>query len=272
MKEYLIISVIAIGLLVSCGNQASQQEATVTNNSKNVNVTVKKERELSSGMVSKIEKWKKEVYKQYPSKRLSPNDFREYDFGPLWQTSWDFGYIGTNFQRMYITFERVKKISNTEYSVKGFSQVKQNVCRFTGTIKNIEYNQLKTFLEECDGNERFLSVENQGFILADFVMNEDETQKGSGVFLGNLMMKWRILSNGELNVSLFDNCLFDESYLFLGEWISYKTNASKPVAWGGEIPYPFGRGVFYDGDGDICINPKYVNNGWEEFYSCSESF
>jgi len=223
---------------------------------------------LSAQTKEKVEKWKKGTAAS--TKRLSINEFSEVDLSYFWTTSYDFGYIGSNYQRMYITFEKVKKISPSEYEIEGFSQVKSNVCQFTGVIKNIEYFQYKGVDENACDDAGVKNPARQGCALADFILKEDPQQKSTGIFMGLLKTQWIIDTYNQIHKGQFGS--YDSAYgdQFLGEWISYK-GGTKPVAWGvGEIP--FARGVLYDGDGDICISPKYYKNGWEDLPVCEDGY
>jgi hypothetical protein len=266
MKTKILISFIVALLFVSCGKESPSSETTASNSPVEQKKESEEKKEISAKTKAKIEKWKKETTAS--TKRLSANEFAKYDLSVFWKTSYSLGYIGNNYQRLYITFEKVRKISSTEYRVEGFSQVKSNVCNFTGVIKNIEYNQYKVVDYDCSCAD--LGIENpekQGCLFADFVIEEDASQKNTGVFLGMLEAQWIIDTNGQLHKGQV-GCGSSQPYSdqFLGEWISYK-GGSKPVAWGeGEIP--LARGLLYQGDGDICISAKYHNNGWEEFERC----
>jgi hypothetical protein len=265
MKKNLIVSLTAVFMLVACGKQPSQTVSTSENdNTVEQSTVVAKEKGMSSQTKAKIEKWKKEIYKDFPSKRLSSSDFEKYNLSNFWQTSYSLGYIGSNYQRMYMTFEKVRKISSTEYEVSGFSQVKSNVCRFTGTFKNLEFNQAKSFEDKC-GDCGTEYVSSQGFVFGEFIISEDESQKSTGIFQGILMLKWCINENGQVQLSNLGLCGdSEENNQFLGEWCSYNGGTPKAVAWGdGRIPLT--RSTFDIGDGEFVPDPKYVNNGWEEF-------
>jgi hypothetical protein len=268
MKKNLTISLFALCLLISCGKKSSQHNSLSSENTTTSETEVVEEKGISAGTQTKIEKWKKEIYKEFPSKRLSPDNFRKYDFSLLWVNEYNFCYIGTNFQRMYMTFQKVSKVSDKEYCVSGFSSVKNNYCDFSGTFKILEYNQLKKFQEIDDSDSEIEDkyVKNQCYLFAEFSLSEDENQKSSGHFSGILFTKFWIDNNDAVHLLdvMYGN---DVGNLYLGEWTNYKNKVSKPVGWGdGEIP--LARGILYHGDGDICISAKYYDNGWEEFQVC----
>jgi hypothetical protein len=253
MKTKILISFIVALLLMSCGKKSPVSDATVSNS------PVEQKKEISAKTKAKIEKWKKETTAS--TKRLSANEFAKYDLSAFWKTSYSLGYIGNNYQRMYITFEKVRKVSSTEYRVEGFSQVKSNVCNFTGVIKNIEYNQDKKYWEdECGEYEGNLS--NKGCLIADFILEEDANQKSTGVFIGLLESYWLMDANNEIHKGTVGCGDGEHGEQFFGEWISYKGGV-KPVAWG-EYRIPF-SGDLDNGAGEFIPDKKYIDNGWEEY-------
>jgi hypothetical protein len=218
---------------------------------------------LSAQASENIQKWKKEIAEKHPSKPVSAKNFERYDLQTMLIRKFFLGYIGINYRHMYITFEEIQRKSADEYAVKGFSQVKNKTCTFIGAIKNIEYNQLYTFHYGIDDMEKD-NVINQGYLLADFVLYENETQQGSGVFRGLMKALWYIDKDGVLHcdeLNYFSDSWANDQYY--GEWVSYKTKAAMPVAWGDwRIPM---CGDLDCGEGDFFPNPKYLENGWEEY-------
>jgi hypothetical protein len=218
---------------------------------------------LSAQTSKNIQTWKKKIAEKYPSKPVSAKNFEHYDLQTVLKKEFSLGYIGANYQRMYITFKEIQRNSADEYAVKGFSKVKNNTCAFAGTIKNIEYSQLYTFEYGLD-DEMKDSVINQGYLLADFVLYENRTQQGSGIFRGLLKALWYIDQDGVLHCDdlgyFADNASNNQYY---GEWVSYITKTAKPVAWGDwEIPM---CGDLDISDCEFLPNPKYRANGWEEY-------
>jgi hypothetical protein len=215
---------------------------------------------LSAKTRSNIVEWKKEIYQVFPSKRISARSMEKYSFSKLLQMSFDMGYIGSNYQRLYMTFEKVLKKNATEYEVSGFSQVKQNVCNFKGTLKITEFNQLKTFSEYCD---------NEGYLLGEFKLTEDANQSSSGIFQGIFFIKWYVADN-KLRIDDWREGGVAIAYnnLFYGEWTSNLKKTTKDVCWG-EGKIPFSGDLIRYGDGDFFINEKYLDNGWEDFKEIS---
>ncbi len=257
MKLLKLIPILFIGLFfVSCGGNQTQNSTKIENSE---NSTIEPQKSISNSTQSKIDKWKNE--KNSNSKRLSSKDFSKFDFSDFWEKQFDLGYIGNNYQRLVITFEKVTKIDSDEYSVVGFSQVKSNICKFKGKISNLTFNQIKLSDDDCQGFN-YENANSRGFIIADFILEEDSNQKGSGVFMGILQSQWVIDLNGNIEQTFSECGDSERGDQFFGDWISYKGGA-KFVAWG-VYKIPFSEELDM-GSSDFCPDERYINNGWEEF-------
>jgi hypothetical protein len=213
---------------------------------------------FSSANAAKIENWKKTTIGKL--KKASPETFAKYNFGKLWKAEFTLGYIGSNYQRLYVTLGVAKKKSTTEYVVSGFSKVKTNLCDFSGVIKNIAfYERSKPYGEEYN------KASKVGALVAEFVFAEDKSQKSAGVFHGYLITDWYIDAKGEL---IYDAVMLDaddwQNNQFLGEWLSYDGGTPKLVAWG-DGRMPLSRDALDIGNNEVVINPKYIKNGWNDF-------
>jgi hypothetical protein len=174
------------------------------------------------------------------------------------------GYIDTAYQRLKVAIDEVKQVSDTEYSIKGRTQVKSNICDFTGTITISDVRKLTNPSLGIDDSLKD-SIRMRGLFIADFTITEDKNSSGSGVFKGIMVSRWYINSRDEL---LYDDTEdYSDRYAnnqYLGSWISYKTKAKKKCAWGHRrIPdsgdLDWSAGVFG-------VNPKYLGNGWISEY------
>jgi len=279
MKSIKFLAILFVcSAIISCGQKQTASSDTQENQSaveeqQNTEEQAVAEAQptISAQTQARIDKWKNEIFKEFPSKRVSPSDFEKNDFSHLWIQEFDFGYIGTDFQRMYMTFNDVKKISATEYKVSGFSSVKNNYCEFSGIFKILEYHQLKSFQETMfdESEEIRQSIKKQGYIFAEFNLIENKDQRSSGQFNGYLFTKFWIDNTNSIHLLCIE--VYDVGNLFLGEWTSHKSGASKPVAWG-DYEIPLARGVLYQGDGDICISAKFHKNGWQDFSVCDKDY
>jgi hypothetical protein len=192
---------------------------------------------------------------------------KEIDFSDLWtqdsilienekmiQHSQPLGYIGDNYQRFEIRFISViKNTSNhLEYFVYGKTRVKDNICRFQGTIEITSASLYQ---------ESELSDAKQGFISGDYNFYEDIDQKHTGIFKGNFQTNFYIDSNGDLN---YDALMWIadgfKNNQFEGTWTDYKTNQTKKCNWGDyRIP---NSGNFDIGAAEFSPSSDYHQNGW----------
>jgi len=167
------------------------------------------------------------------------------------------GFIGDNYQRFYIHFiSAIRNHDNPlEYFVYGKTRVKNNICRFQGTIT---ITVSRTF-DKGD----IPSVE-QGFANGDYAFYEDPNQKGSGMLKGKFQTYFYIDEQGKLKYDaiMFGGDGFDNNQ-FEGTWTSYQTGNAKKCNWGDyRIPDSNELDV---GAGEFSIADEYVKNGWENY-------
>ncbi|GHU39985.1 hypothetical protein AGMMS50289_00800 [Betaproteobacteria bacterium] len=220
----------------------------------------------------KIAKWKQAVVASGKDSRmpegrgatpLSEKDLAKFDFRKFWLSHYALGYTGHHYQRMTMTFERVNKLSATEYAVSGFSRVNHHVCDFKGIFRIFEQGQYQEFSRGVD--DAFVGkVKSQGYVLAEFLLEEDATQKGSGVFRGVLRTGWYVNMKDEFLLDGIDS--YSDRWSnnqFYGEWTSHKGGAPKPVAWGHfRIPM---SGDLDMGAGEFSPADQYLDHGWREY-------
>jgi len=177
--------------------------------------------------------------------------------GKLYKRHEPLGFIGDNYQRLYIHFiSMIQNIDNPyEYFVYGKSKVKNNICEFQGTIvvkdakmdKDLEFPELKA-----------------GYIQCDYHFFEDQNKAGTGQFKGTCKLNWYFDKKNKLkyNALIASSDDFTNSE-FIGQWISYKTGVKKRCNWGDyRIP---DSGDLDSGAGEFVVNEKYKQNGWENY-------
>ncbi|MBB4035226.1 hypothetical protein GGR21_001115 [Dysgonomonas hofstadii] len=217
--------------------------------------------------------WTDEIILTEESKPLPLTALKNYNFSNILMdnSTCYLGYIGDDYQRFYIYFTEIEKISATEYSVKGESRVKDNECNFTGIIKISALRKLDQLYYGVD-DEMKGQVKEQGYIIADFSLQEDKSQSASGEFKGRMVSYWYKDNSNDL---LYDDLMADaDGYCnnqYLGTWKSYRTGKSKKCAWGQyRIPC---SGDLDIGVAEFSVNPDYEDKGWKtinEFDYCNE--
>jgi len=191
--------------------------------------------------------------------KLSLAEFALYDYSQiLCQQAYKYlGYIGNNYQRLYIHFSSVTKdaADATLYHVKGASRVRNNVCNFAGTI------HLKGVSE--DKENRFGKLK-QYLLTGEYDLCEDQQQPGSGRFRGKNTFGFYLYNNQVR----FDDLTYmvSDGYTnntYEGQWTSYKTGKAKKANWGvGRIP---DSERLDTGTAEFHVAKKYVHNGWETY-------
>lgn len=174
------------------------------------------------------------------------------------------GYIGDNYQRLFIHFISViqNPKNKLEYFVYGKTCVKNNICSFQGFIT---INDARTY------NEGDLPPLKQGYVKGDYNFFEDSKQKGTGIFKGNFQTNFYIDQRGKIK---YDALMFVadgfENNQFEGIWTSYKIENSKKCNWG-DYRIPDSRG-FDNGTGEFSPWEKYEEFGWKNYrnaWGCS---
>ena len=195
----------------------------------------------------------------------TPNDnlkaqLLRYDYSQLLMENDFLGYIG-NGQRLYMHFDTIYKdpVKPQYYHVEGKSKVKQNLCSFTGGIT------IHSFVP----NEESDSLIKRYHLKAQYQLNEDVNQRGSGFFAGRLTSDFFIYR---------DSICFDEveggedgynNNQFEGRWTSYRTKASKKANFGvGRIP---DSNDLDGGTAEFYVTPNKQHLGWESYMKAFET-
>jgi len=171
------------------------------------------------------------------------------------------GIIGLNYKRIRIHISHTKQIDKKlEFTIIGKSNVSGNICDFRGTLKILKVYEIT---ENYD-------FPGQASLFAEYEFYEDHTQKHVGTFKGTFECSILIDHNTK-------EIKFDESFkvadgyynrTYVGVWKSYNSKTVKKCIWGDyRLPFTFD---FDYGDGEMMVNPKYVNNGWKTFNNSSE--
>ena len=203
------------------------------------------------------------------SKSEYKNSYLKYDFGSLWtktENSSVFGFIGDDFQRLYMKILSAKKDKDRPdtYLISGRSMVKNNICDFTGTIVITKARVYKNMHWGVDDEYRNKGIKKQGIIIAEYNFQEDRTQKHVGVFEGVLFTAWYIDKTGQIQ---YDDIRSESdgysNNQFVGTWKSYDSKIIKTAHWGDHrIPL---SGDLDGGAGEFSPLDKYLEFGWQNY-------
>jgi hypothetical protein len=193
----------------------------------------------------------------------------KYDFAPLWVShdDWnDLGFIGDDYQRLRMRLLSVVKDKKNPgtYLVTGKSMVKNNINRFSGTIKLSTARAYKKENPDGGGEYSDLKIKTVGLVFAEYEFAEDKAQPGSGVFKGILLTNWYIDKNDKLHYDDVESAADGYSNnQFAGTWKSNKTGAVKTANWGDDrIPL---SGYLDIGAGEFYPDQKYWKAGWQTY-------
>lgn len=203
--------------------------------------------------------------------------YKKYDYSKVWLFDQDrmLGFIGNNYQRLYIRFLEIRRNPKNPfvYEVQGKSRVKDHVNDFTGQIRIMHVREIDAkerardlirVIKYNDEDFRETSKYARYMILAEYVFREDSLQKYSGEFRGILKSTFFIRN---------DSIQFDEIYRlesdsynnnqFAGSWRMYKKGIVKLCCFGFDrIPY---SGDLDIGASEFSPDKKYFKYGWESY-------
>ena len=180
----------------------------------------------------------------------------------LWRSHEDrpLGYIGKDFERIYIHIHSVTKdpIDPLLYHVQGKSRVKKNITSFTGYIR------IGKVEDYPDGE--FNSADTiEGKITAHYEFSEDCKEKHCGIFSGTLTTDF-------FYVPSKDSVYYDDlmggadgycNNMYHGTWESYDKTINHVCNWGdGRIPE---SGDLDMGAGEFYPQKKYYSHGWRSY-------
>jgi hypothetical protein len=199
-------------------------------------------------------------HKNYKSQYL------HYDFSQLLVPRSEFlGYIDPNFKRIKIHFKSISKSKPDTYHVKGTSETGSNICDFEGQIVIKEIREFKELHLGSDDEFKSAGFKAQGLLLGAYNFKENPNQKQSGIFEGIVTLYWLVDNNNriqydDIELSFSDNYNNNQ---YVGTWHKYGSHIKKTCNWG-EYRIPF-SGDLDIGAGEFGVDPKYYNQGWEEF-------
>lgn len=172
-----------------------------------------------------------------------------------------YGYIGDNYQRLYVYFTDIRKETADRYNVYGKSKVCKNICSFDGDIKIVSVDSAKVLQSCADGNTpQYYTCYT---VKAEYTLTE-HGERGTGVFKGIMTSKITIV-NG---MAYYDENGLEccDSYCnnqFTGVWQSASKHLIKKCCWGDyRIP---DCGDLDTGAAEFIPNTKYLKYGWQSF-------
>lgn len=207
---------------------------------------------------------------RWPSEELKPENkishYLSYDFTDLFMPRSHFlGYIGLNYKRIRIKFTAISKKAPDTYSFRGISLRGGIQFGFEGEVKITQIREYKEMHFGVDDELKDAGFKSQGILLGNYKFNENQNKPQSGVFEGVMTLYWFINRNNNIQYDDVE-LLFSDNYRnnqYIGTWKQYGSNKPITCNWG-EYRIPF-SGDLDIGAGEFGVNPKYYNQGWEDF-------
>jgi len=190
--------------------------------------------------------------------------YKSYNFSRLIKPETEFlGYIGDDYQRIFVKFHSVKKgLSEDIYQLAGSILVLNNKCDFSGTITIKQIREFENFHFGADQIYRDSGIISQGVLIGNYHLKENKNQSHPGEFKGVMSLQWYINKNGDIIYDRIHLMSSDEyrNNQYVGTWIDYETKEEKTCNWG-EYRIPFSGDLDY-GSAQFAPRKKYYNKGW----------
>lgn len=196
--------------------------------------------------------------------------YNQFDFSDIFTQTENyqvFGIIGKEHQRIKVKLISVGKSSTkpNEYNVSGQSNVKGNICDFSGTITLKEIKEMKTLHLGVDNEFGDKGIKSQGIVIAGYEFRENNEQKHAGIFKGKLYSKWYLTAGNKIKYDDIES--MSDGYMnnaFVGTWEGYSNGKKRICNWG-DFRVPNANDDFDIGAGEFCPDKKYDDFGWKNF-------
>ena len=187
-----------------------------------------------------------------------------------------YGFVGENYQRLYIHFDSIspKDSSYLNYLVFGKPMINERISLFSGELhikQVLRINEDKISdnnIQDIEIQRRYSNTKYK--MDSDLELLEDPHQNGTGMIKGNLIsffyLKDYIPSFYDLDLEYNDSFCNNQ---FSGEWISYSNNVRKKCCWGAfRIP---DCGDLDVGAAEFHPNLQYKEFGWQNLITAYET-
>ena len=179
------------------------------------------------------------------------------------------GYIGEHFQRFRIHFSAIRqdKYNPQQYFVEGKTNVKDNICDFTGVlmIQAVDCGPPFTLDPRCvDGEILGPRTFRSGTIRGTYELKENPKQQYTGVLKGTFTSSFLINEQGRIDYNFLG--MYSDNYnnnQFEGTWIPYNSQKAKVCNWGDyRIPNSQALDI---GAGEFSPVDKFLLHGWQTY-------
>lgn len=201
----------------------------------------------------------------------SKEDWSNYDNEPM-VDEWikrpePLGFRGKNYQRFYIHFDTVYKVSPTVYKLEARSRCKNEYCNIIGSIV---IDSVKSYVDTMLFSG-FDNLTEEGFIYAHYDMDAYIENKQVARLFGRSYY-WYLVHND----SVYYNALmivadgYDNNQ-YTGKWVNLASDDTLTCNWG-DFRIPESQEELDFGCGQFGPNKKYYDYGWKSYIDFGESW
>jgi hypothetical protein len=189
------------------------------------------------------------------------------------------GFYGPDYYRIAFVVTEVRRdpARPTVYYLQGKDQYKGRVTPFAGTFTIRQFGEqpfytVKELATTASDNYPLTNKPNYYATIGDFVLREDSTRHGAGVFAGQLALDWHRENQHAPTLECRNEHGSSQGgeIKYEGTWTSYRTHRATPVVWVKDLlAYNAAKEVLADfnvGERGIEVNPRYARLGWSEYW------
>ena len=174
-----------------------------------------------------------------------------------------FGYMGVNYQRLYVHFDSITKQSDVDYKVYGKMKYRDSIFLFKGEALVVSVVENVELVEGLDGEGSMQKCEVKSDWLLHVIGGKAE-EKGdiTGSMISYFDMQTDTPHFFDYNLSYCDGFRNNQ---FVGEYKDAQDKQiTQSVCWGAfRIP---NCGDLDVGAGEFSPNEKYLPYGWRSYY------
>ena len=193
------------------------------------------------------------------------------------------GFFGPDHYRIefVVTDARRDPARPTVYYLQGQDRYKGVITPFAGTFTVSAFGEQPFYTvgevaEAAKNQYELINEPNYYTTTGTFVLHEDSTRRGAGVFKGQLALDWHKENGESLQLHCRNNRGSSQggNIKYEGTWTNSTTHRTFPVVWVEDVlTYNAAKEVLADfnvGERGIEVNPKYTRLGWQDYWENDE--
>ena len=170
------------------------------------------------------------------------------------------GFRGADFQRFYIHYDTVYKVSDSIYHIDGRTRCKDEICTITGSLI---VDSVVPFNDRLSGIDDFIMITESGTLYAHYTLQANHNDTHIADMEGKAYFYY-LVHNDSIFYDALD--LVADAYCnnqYTGKWIYLDTRDTLTCNWGDfRIPE---SGRLDGGCGDFGPYEEFYDNGWKTY-------